>query len=109
MRSRERSSSQTATPASDSWARFSFCAISVPSVGDGPAAGSQREPASGGGQGVLRLRSVIAGGGAAVDPAAGDAGAGGSGVAGGGGLDALLRRRDDGVVGEAELLVEHGV
>src|SRR4051794_12858212 len=83
MRSRDRSSSQTATPAFDSCARFSFCAISLlfvvsraarvwgPAesfrVVGGPAAGAHRECATGGQRGPF---SAVAGG--VVQPAAGD-------------------------------------
>src|SRR3954469_9589383 len=62
MRSRERSSSQTATPAFDSCARFSFWAISCPPLGGcsgaplgGPAVSVQVV----GDSGVLRQRSPV--------------------------------------------------
>src|SRR3954447_11177213 len=83
IRSRERSSSQTATPAFDSCARFSFwamsCPLSVLSVGCGPAAGSRRELAGGGGQ--RGPFSAVAG--RVLQTAGGDARAGRRDVVGG--------------------------
>src|SRR3954471_2102846 len=97
MRSRDRSSSQTATPARESSARFSFCAMT----------GAFRTGSST----DVRVRRAI---GSAVAGGVGQA-AGRSdrtcrdGVAGRRRLDALAGRGDDRFVGEAELLVEHGV
>src|SRR3712207_2419466 len=104
MRSRERSSSQTATPADDSSASFSFCAMSLPFWGvsaplQGPAASvravGQRGPSAVAG----RVRQAAGGG----------DGAGRHGVPGPRRLDALAGGGDDGLVGEAELLVQHRV
>src|SRR5918993_1940070 len=84
MRSRERSPSHTATPASESSASCLFCAMSVPSSssavagGVGEAAGGGDRPGRDGGAGSRRLQAL--------------AGCG-----------------HDGVVGEAELLVQHVV
>src|SRR3954447_11755040 len=90
MRSRDRSSSQTATPALDSCARFSFwamtCPLSVFSVGFG--------------------FSAVAGG--VGEPATGYPGARGGRGTRGGGLDALAGGRHDGVGRHPELLVPHG-
>src|SRR4051812_14120060 len=96
MRSRDRSSSQTATPAADSSARFSFCAMFVPfdwvygDVRVGTARGS-----------------AVAGG--VVQAAVGGAGTGRCDGVAGGCLQALPRGGDDGLAGQAELLVQHGV
>src|SRR3954454_22619353 len=86
MRSRERSSSQTATPAFDSCARFSFWAIVMPSCR------------------FCWVCSAVAGG--ALEAADGDAGAGRRDARRVGRLEALAGGGDDGVGGEAELLVE---
>src|SRR3954454_681637 len=90
MRSRERSSSQTATPALDSWARFSFWVMSCPSF-------------RGGGSIALAVAGRV------VQPAAGHVrtrrGHGGRG----GGLQALPGGGGDGVAGEPELLVQRRV
>src|SRR5687767_10306844 len=88
MRSRDRSSSHTATPAAESSASFSFCAMTVP---------------FGLGGGRTTMRSVLAGD---VSQTA-DQGFGTDRRGRGrrGGLDALARRGDDGVGGQAELLV----
>src|SRR3954469_11090765 len=88
IRSRERSSSQTATPARESSARFSFCAMTS-AFQDGAGF------------------SAVAGG--VGEAAGGGDGTGRDGVAGVRRLDALARRGHDGVVGEAELLVDHAV
>src|SRR5688572_20540101 len=92
MRSRERSSSQTATPASDSSASFSFCAMT----------GAFRA-------GWVRTTTGSAVAGGVGESAGGRDGAGRDGVAGAGRLQALPGGGHDGLVGEAELLVEHGV
>src|ERR1700712_3450535 len=89
MRSRERSSSQTATPALDSCARFSFWAMSCPLSVFG------------------WVGSAIAGG--ALEPADGDGCAGRRGGGGVGGLQALPGGGHDRLLGEAELLVELAV
>src|SRR4051812_41848574 len=118
MRSRDRSSSQTATPAFDSCARFSFCAMSGLSLRVGrprcrgppracewwAAPGSLR---SGGGQRGPFTGSAVAGG--VGQPAAGHPGTRGGRGTRGGGVDALAGGGHDGVVREPELLVEHGV
>src|SRR3712207_1777138 len=92
IRSRERSSSQTATPAWESSARFLFCAMgmrpfglergsgarSAVAGGMGEAAGGRDRPGRHGGAGPRRLQALAGGG-------------------------------DDGLVGEAELLVQDAV
>src|SRR3954453_21195124 len=91
MRSRDRSSSQTATPAFDSCARFSFWAMSCPlSVLCWGRFDVQRSAVPGGG----------------VQAAHGDARAGGRYGGRAGGLQALAGSGHDGLLGEPELLVE---
>src|SRR3954468_11449110 len=105
MRSRERSSSQTATPAFDSCATFSFWAISCPPLGGCSAAplegaavsvqvvGGQRGPSS-----------AVAG--RVLESAHGHTRAGGRHVGRTGGPQALAGGRRDGVGGQPELLVQ---
>src|SRR5688500_19537766 len=90
MRSRDRSSSHTATPASESSASCLFCAMGVRPFG------------------LIRRwerrSSAVAGG---VGESAGRRDrTGGDGVAGARRLQALAGGGDDGLVGEAELLVQ---
>src|SRR5687768_4508381 len=92
MRSRERSSSQTATPASDSSASFSFCAMT----------GAFRA-------GWVRTTTGSSVAGGVGETARGRDGAGRDGGAGAGRLQALPGSGHDRLVGEAELLVEDGV
>src|SRR5687768_7526058 len=92
MRSRDRSSSHTATPAEESSASFSFCAMTVPFGLDfrtGRVVGS-----------------AVAGG---VEQDSGGIRPDGCARRCRGRRDALARGGDDGLGGEAEFLEEHGV
>src|SRR3712207_783836 len=106
MRSRERSSSQTATPADDSSASFSFCAMSGPpgEVLERPPFRVPRRACEAWGKG---WSLQVAG---RVGQAPGGCNrAGGDGVPRAGGLDRLAGSGHDGLVGEPELLVQHRV
>src|SRR4051794_24660181 len=87
MRSRERSSSQTATPAAESSASLSFCAMSA----------------------FLRLRCRLSVAGGVGETPSGRHGTGRDGVAGPRRLHALAGRGHDRLVRQAELLVDLGV